>query len=64
MLVYYYAPKKGNTMTTKTNSIFNLIEIFRKTKTRMMKNSLYKTNCETHFHDDYYCDAEQPHITQ
>ncbi|WP_225969325.1 hypothetical protein [Dokdonia sp. PRO95] len=45
-------------MKTKNNSIFNLIEIFRNTTNRVSKQ-LFKTNCETNFNDDYYCDAEK-----
>ena len=45
-------------MKTKTNSIFNLIEIFRKNTSRVAKG-IFKTNCETNFHDDYYCDTEK-----
>ncbi|WP_161555195.1 hypothetical protein [Dokdonia sinensis] len=48
-------------MKTTPKSIFNLIEIFSKAK-RTVAQQIFKTNCDTNFHDDYYCDSERPYI--
>ncbi|MDT0555395.1 hypothetical protein [Patiriisocius hiemis] len=45
-------------------SIFNLIEIFRKGKTRVIKTINLASHCESRSLHDYYCDAEKPHITK
>ncbi|WP_161791979.1 hypothetical protein [Psychroserpens jangbogonensis] len=49
-------------MTTPNKSLFNLIEIFRRSPKRSTKTLVTKTHCEqSHLHD-YYCDAEKPYV--
>lgn len=51
-------------MKTRNNSIFNLIEIFRKSPKRIINTLQVKeTHCEHKHIHDYYCDAERPHIS-
>lgn len=40
-------------------SIFNLIEIFRKGKMRVVNTINKMTHCENKSLHDYYCDAEK-----
>ncbi|MBD0779397.1 hypothetical protein HPE56_16480 [Maribacter sp. ANRC-HE7] len=50
-------------MKEHIKSIFNLIEIFGKTK-RVVPQTLNLENYCTHeHHHDFYCDAEKPFIT-
>ncbi len=49
-------------MTTKTKSIFNLIEIFRSQPKKVLNTINPKTHCEQKHIHDFYCDAEKPHI--
>lgn len=51
-------------MKNTHKSIFNLIEIFRKGKTKAIKTLQIATHCEHKSLHDYYCDAEKPHITK
>jgi hypothetical protein len=46
-------------MTTPIKSVFNLIEIFRSSTGRMKEKSGRRSNCDTDFHKDFYC--EQSH---
>ena len=50
-------------MEVKNKSIFNLIEIFRKSPKRIMTTIIPKTHCERKHIHDYYCDAEKPHVS-
>ncbi|WP_299363620.1 hypothetical protein [Winogradskyella sp.] len=50
-------------MKPKNKSIFNLIEIFRKSPKRIIGTIIPKTHCERKYIHDYYCDAEKPHIS-
>lgn len=50
-------------MKTRNKSIFNLIEIFRKSPKRISKTLVSKTHCEQKYIHDFYCDAERPHIS-
>lgn len=47
-------------MKNTHKSIFNLIEIFSKEKTKAIKTLQIATHCETKSLHDYYCDAENP----
>ncbi len=49
-------------MKTKHISIFNLIEIFRTSKRRVLNTISAKTHCEQKHHHDFYCDAERPYL--
>ena len=49
-------------MTTPHKSIFNLIEIFRKSPKRIKNRLVAKTHCEHKHIHDYYCDAEKPYV--
>ncbi|WP_431108325.1 hypothetical protein [Winogradskyella poriferorum] len=49
-------------MKHSIKSIFNLIEIFRKSPKRVTNIMLSNTHCEHEQLHDYYCDAEKPHI--
>jgi hypothetical protein len=49
-------------MKTKSKSLFNLIEIFRKSPKRLINTVIPKTHCEHKYIHDYYCDAEKPHV--
>ncbi len=49
-------------MNVKNTSIFNLINIFRRSN-NIIKNTISpKTHCEQKGLHDYYCDAEKPHV--
>ena len=50
-------------MKPKHKSIFNLIELFRRTPKRIINTIVPKTHCEQKQLHDYYCDAEKPHIS-
>ena len=50
-------------MNLKHISIFNLIEIFSRTRTRVVRTISPKTQCEQNHMADYYCDAEKPFIS-
>lgn len=51
-------------MNLKHISIFNLIEIFRKSHKKVVHTISAKTHCEQKHHHDFYCDAEKPFISQ
>lgn len=50
-------------MKTKIKSIFNLIEIFRKSNKAVPTALNAVVHCEQKHHHDYYCDAEKPFIS-
>ncbi len=50
-------------MKLKHISIFNLIEIFRGKRKRVLNTLSPKTHCEQKQIHDYYCDAERPHVS-
>lgn len=50
-------------MNLRHNSIFNLIEIFRKGKPSVTQTLSPKIHCEQKHIHDFYCDSEKPHIT-
>lgn len=50
-------------MKLKHKSLFNLIEIFRKSPKQLISTINPKTHCEHKQLHDYYCDAEKPHIS-
>lgn len=43
-------------------SIFNLIEIFRRTPKKILNTITPSTHCAHKSIHDYYCDSEQPFI--
>lgn len=49
-------------MKTKHKSIFNLIEIFKGSRKKIISQILPKTHCEQNHISDFYCDAERPYI--
>ncbi len=49
-------------MTIKHTSIFNLIEIFKSSRKKVINNILPKTHCEQNHISDFYCDAEKPYV--
>jgi len=49
-------------MNLKHRSIFNLLEIFRQGKKRVVAVINATTHCKDRSIHDYYCDAERPHI--
>ncbi len=49
-------------MITNNKSIFNLIEIFRQGKRKIVNTLNIKSHCDQRSHHDFYCDAETPHI--
>lgn len=49
-------------MNLKHISIFNLIEIFKGKRKRIIKTISPKTHCEQNHLSDFYCDAERPHL--
>lgn len=50
-------------MKTTHTSVFNLIDIFRRSTRKIVHTISSKTDCSTHFLNDFYCDAERPHIS-
>ena len=49
-------------MKLKHISIFNLIEIFRTSRKKIVNTITPKTHCgQNHIHD-FYCDAEKPYL--
>lgn len=50
-------------MKTTHKSIFNLIEIFRSGKKKVIQTISPKAHCEQKHIHDYYCDAEKPHVS-
>ena len=51
-------------MQINTKSLFNLIEIFRGTKSMQVNALTAQTHREQRQHHDYYCDAEKPYVNQ
>ncbi len=51
-------------MTVQNKSIFNLIEIFRQGKKRIITSLSAKTHCERSAIHDFYCDAEKPFVKE
>ena len=49
-------------MKSTEKSIFNLIEIFRKSQKTSVPTVKVLEHCEQKHHHDFYCDAEQPFI--
>ncbi len=49
-------------MNIKQVSIFNIIEIFRRSKKKEVKALDSSAHCEQKHHHDFYCDAEKPFI--
>jgi len=49
-------------MNLKHPSIFNLIEIFRTNRKKILNKITPKTHCELNHMSDYYCDMEKIHI--
>lgn len=47
---------------TNNKSVFNLIEIFRQGKRKIIPLIDAKTHCDQNNHHDFYCDAERPFI--
>ncbi len=50
-------------MNLRHTSIFNLIEIFRKTTKPQRHTISTEAHCEQKHHHDFYCDAEKPFIS-
>jgi hypothetical protein len=50
-------------MKLKNKSIFNLIEIFRKSPKRKVNTKIPEAHCEHKQMHDFYCDTEKPHIS-
>lgn len=50
-------------MNLKHISIFNLIEIFRGKRKRVVNTISPKTHCEHNHISDFYCEAERPFVT-
>ncbi|MDE3743186.1 hypothetical protein [Maribacter polysaccharolyticus] len=50
-------------MKVNTTSIFNLIEIFGKTKRSKPQSLNLENHCEQKLHHDFYCDAEEPFVS-
>ncbi|MDY8138600.1 hypothetical protein [Aquimarina sp. 2201CG5-10] len=50
-------------MRIQNKSIFNLIEIFRSGRKRIINTFSTKTHCDQRGIHDYYCDAEKPFIS-
>ncbi len=50
-------------MKEQIKSIFNLIEIFRTTRTSHKEATITHSHCENNHHHDFYCDAEKPFIS-
>lgn len=50
-------------MNLKHISIFNLIEIFRGQRKRVVNTISPKTHCEQKHIHDFYCDAERPQVS-
>lgn len=51
-------------MNIQHKSIFNLIEIFRQGKTKIINSITPRTHCEQKGIHDFYCDAEKPFVNQ
>ncbi|MEW7291025.1 hypothetical protein [Aquimarina sp. 2304DJ70-9] len=49
-------------MTIQNKSIFNLIEIFRQGKRKIINSINPQAHCEQKSIHDFYCDAEQPYV--
>jgi len=49
-------------MKTNNTSIFNLIEIFRQGKKKIINSINSEKHCEQKGIHDFYCDAEKPFI--
>lgn len=54
-----------NKINSNTNniSIFNLIDIFSGSRSRVQEKLISVTDCDTHFHHNFYCDIEKPFIS-
>lgn len=50
-------------MKINNKSIFNLIEIFARTKRSKTETLNVESHCEQKHHHDFYCDAEKPFIS-
>ncbi len=50
-------------MITNNKSIFNLIEIFRQGKRKIVNTLNAKAHCDQRSHHDFYCDVERPFIS-
>lgn len=50
-------------MNLRHISVFNLIEIFGRTKNKALKTIVPKTHCEQEHQHDFYCDAKKPYIS-
>ena len=50
-------------MKVHIKSIFNLIEIFGKTKRAEPQTLSLENHCAYEHHHDFYCDAEKPSIS-
>ncbi len=44
-------------MRAKPISIFNLITLLSRQVKRTTQRKIDETDCETHFHHDYYCET-------
>lgn len=51
---------KSQKMIAPNKSIFNLIEIFRQGRKKVMHSIPSKKHCEEKGLHDFYCDAERP----
>ncbi len=51
-------------MTYQDKSIFNLIEIFRQGKRKIVNKLNSKKHCEQRSIHDFYCDIERPYISK
>jgi len=49
-------------MKAPYKSIFNLIEIFRRSPKQITNTIVAETHCEQKHIHDFYCDAERPYI--
>ncbi|SEM20035.1 hypothetical protein SAMN04487910_4413 [Aquimarina amphilecti] len=50
-------------MIVNNKSIFNLIEIFRQGKRKIVNTLNAKAHCDQRSHHDFYCDVERPFIS-
>jgi len=51
-------------MKLKHKSIFNLIEIFRSNRKKIVNTLNPYTHCEQKHLHDFYCDSEKPYLSQ
>ncbi len=51
-------------MSIQNKSIFNLIEIFRQGRKKVINTISLKTHCDQKAIHDFYCDTEKPFVKQ